>query len=1111
MGVTISTPESRRRSGATARAPHAPLGHAGRLGRSRESALLAAAAAVVLFGLVLVERAVSRPFAEVEAQLAQGEVVDLSRGVSADELRPLLAFVPDPGLRRLIAEEVARAVAGDPAANVGELAKIRLPAAAVRSEARLAPLRERLAAGGGESVPLLTREQFQRLKPRLVARAPGRFRAMFWRWSALLLAGFAAVHLVWLVRGFRGDPVVLPVLLALTGLGLMLMASLRDPLRDLPLFATFGQGVLAGCALLLGASLLDLERSPARRLTFLPLAAALGLSVLLILFGSGPGTSDAKVNLLGFQPVELIKILVVLFLAGWFVERWEFLRELTERRLPLPGWLALPKLEYAVPPVIALAVVLFFFFLQRDLGPALILSFLFLLLYSVARGRVRMLLVGTALVVVAFAVGYRIGYPRTVTGRIGMWLSPWDNTVRGGDHLAEATWALASGGLSGAGPGLGQPGRVPEAHTDMVLAAVGEELGFLGLVAVLALYAVLVARCLRATLRAPGVYSFFLGLGLALLIALQIALITGGVLGLVPLSGVVSPFLSSGRTAMLANFFIVGLLLSISAHPGDPAATRRFRAPVRWIALGLGAVASVALAKVVWVQMLAADEVATRGALTLQADGRRRFRYNGRLADLADGIPRGTIVDRNGIPLATSDPEALAEHRAALASLGAELPEGRDAAGRRVYPFNGRTFHLLGDLTNRANWGAPNTTYAERDERVRLQGYDDYAEVVDVRQPDGGTTREIRRDYRELLPLLRHEPDHPAVRAVLGRDRTLSLSIDARLQLRLADAVERAAQTAGHGAAAVVLDARTGEILANVSYPWPEELPVDPAEHEAEVIDRARYGIYPPGSTFKIVTAMAALREDSDLAEKTYECRPLPDGRVGNRVRGWGRPIRDDPTVRAPHGTIAMEGAIARSCNAYFAQLATYEVEARPLLETAGLLGIEVARPNTPDRLEDALPQAAYGQGQVVATPAQMARVAATVAAGGTMPEVRWTLVEQGAGAPRERERPEAPEIVGEGAARVLARAMRGVVAVGTAAPLLGQVLPPVAGKTGTAEVQGKPSHSWFIGFAPYGAPPEKRTIAFAVVVEHGGYGGRAAAPVAGEIVRDAAALGLIE
>src|SRR4029078_10973583 len=129
--------------------------------------------------------------------------------------------------------------------------------------------------------------------------------------------------------------------------------------------------------------------------------AALGLSVLLILFGGGPGGSDAKVNLLGFQPVEAIKILVVLFLAGFFLARWEFLRELTDRR---PGLarvsrlVRVPKLEYALPPVVAIGVVLFFFFLQRALGPALVLSFLFFTLYCVARGRPTVAIVGTVLV-----------------------------------------------------------------------------------------------------------------------------------------------------------------------------------------------------------------------------------------------------------------------------------------------------------------------------------------------------------------------------------------------------------------------------------------------------------------------------------------------------------------------------------------------------------------------------------------------------------------------------------------------------------------------------------------------------------------------------------------
>ncbi|MBV8202858.1 MAG: hypothetical protein JOZ15_19755, partial [Acidobacteria bacterium] len=273
------------------------------------------------------------------------------------------------------------------------------------------------------------------------------------------------------------------------------------------------------------------------------------------------------------------------------------------------------------------------------------------------------------------------------------------------------------------------------------------------------------------------------------------------------------------------------------------------------------------------------------------------------------------------------------------------------------------------------------------------------------------------------------------------------------------------------------------------------------------LVDRARYGIYPPGSTFKVVTALAALRKDPGLATRTFECKLLPDGRAGNRVRG--RLVRDDPTVTTPHGTVALDKGIRRSCNAYFAQLATYGVGAEALLQTAQVFGIPVARPNTARALDNALPQAAYGQGQVIATPLQMARVAATVADEGRMPEVRWIQAEDGARRPPAGTAAPPPMPVLDAAAtEIIARAMRGVVTEGTAAAFLSGVQPPMAGKTGTAEVQDKKSHSWFIGFAPYGAAG--RRIAVAVIVEHGGYGGRLAAPAAGEIVRRAAALGLL-
>src|SRR3954469_3561797 len=1126
MAVTRSTAAERRQRETTVlkRQPgFAVQGLPGGPSRNLEMILLAAAAIVILLGLALAYLAMTKPLADDAAKLAAGQIVDLNDLKSSDQLLPVLDAVEGSAERAFVAQAIWKRAHEGAFPNVGEIERIRVSSSEITGDRRLGSLRERLEARrqagaqgpqGEISLPLLSLQQLRTIKPRLVVRTPGQFRSSFWLWTAVFLVAFAAVHAVWRWRRFAGDELILPAILLLAGVGLAMMVTVRDPLRDLPLYRGFAEGVVFGAVLLLAASLFDAERSPLRRMSFLPLLAAFALSIVLILFGSGPGGSDAKVNLLGWQPVEAIKILVVLFLAGYFFERWEFLREIAETRAGLPRGLRIPKLEYLLPPLLAMGLVLTFFFLQKDLGPALILSFLFLTLYCVARGKPWMALVGAALLVAAFAVAYKIGYPATVSGRLAMWLSPWDNSFRGGDHLAQGLWSLAGGALTGTGLGLGQPQRVPEIHTDLVLAAVGEQLGFLGLLSVLGLYALLVWRGFRAAFRAGSAYGFFLALGLAVLTAIQTLLIAGGVLGVLPLSGVVSPFLSSGRTAMLANFLIFGMILAVSARPGPAEAVeanRRFAGSARWAGVALAAVLALIVFRAGQVQALQADRVLTRGALTLQGDGFRRFEYNPRLVDIAQSIPRGDVVDRNGVILATSDPAQIAKSRAVLERLGAVLPaaDERLPPGARIYPFGGRTFHLLGDLNSRTNWAAKNTSYAERDASVLLQGYDDFAGSAEVEQPNGRKTRELQRDYGELIPLLRHrwQPEHREVKAILGRDRTLRMTIDVRLQLRAADALAKYARQGGFGGAAVVLDPATGDLLASVSYPWPSQLPVQVAEGSEEttpaLIDRARYGIYPPGSTFKVVTAMAALRKNPQLAGQVYTCKLLPDGRVGNYVRGWGKPIRDDPMDRAPHGDLDLARGIVVSCNAYFAQLGTYSVGADELLATAKALGISVAKPNTARQLKDALPQASYGQGQVVATPFQMARVAATVAGGGASPEGHWV---QGAGNTRQG----APARVLEpNLAQLLAGAMRRVVTEGTGKQYLAGISPPIAGKTGTAEVLNKASHSWFIGYAPYETAGGRR-IAFGVVVEHGGYGGRLAAPAAGEIVQAAAQLGIL-
>jgi peptidoglycan glycosyltransferase len=203
---------------------------------------------------------------------------------------------------------------------------------------------------------------------------------------------------------------------------------------------------------------------------------------------------------------------------------------------------------------------------------------------------------------------------------------------------------------------------------------------------------------------------------------------------------------------------------------------------------------------------------------------------------------------------------------------------------------------------------------------------------------------------------------------------------------------------------------------------------------------------------------------------------------------------------RTPHGAIDLTRALVVSCNAYFAQLGM-RLGAAPLADTAHLFDITLGQPESAAQLRDTLPHAAYGQGHVLVTPFKMARVAAMVAGGGGAPQGRWLLdgFDPRADPPR-------PVLTPRDAA-LLGKTMRAVVTEGTGRGLADS-LTPIAGKTGTAEVQGKPSHSWFVGFAPFGA--SGRRVAFAVIVENGGYGGTLAAGIAGEVVTAARELGII-
>ena len=571
----------------------------------------------------------------------------------------------------------------------------------------------------------------------------------------------------------------------------------------------------------------------------------------------------------------------------------------------------------------------------------------------------------------------------------------------------------------------------------------------------------------------------------------------GGVLGLIRLPGVVRRFLSYGGAEMAANFAARGMLSSIHADRRRAGDFEPFRAPIRWLGGALAVCAAALIAMVIDVQIVHADDYLVKPHLGVQADGGRRYEYNPRVLDVVRRLPRGTVYDRDGLPLATDDAAVIQHAREAYEKLGVSIAESCPHPGERCYPLGGKAFHLLGDVRTRVNWTATNTSYVERDGEDTLRGFDDHAVAVEVHDAAGRTMVTVRRNYRELVPLVRHrhEPTHPAVVAFARRPRDLHLTVDAALQLRVASILAGYAKKSGGRAAAVVLDPDSGALLASVSYPWP-----DATNSDDPLLDRARYGLYPPGSTFKLVTASAALRQNPDLCKTTFTCVRLPDGRVGDTVDGWKRPIRDDVLDTHPHGTVDMHGALVHSCNAYFAHLAV-KLGPEPLVDAGKRLGIALTpAANAGRRVRDTLPQIGYGQADVVATPLRMARVAAAVASDGVLRDTYW---KDGGAAPSNQDSFLTPV-----AARMLSSYMRDVVLTGTGHSLKNHPW-KIAGKTGTAEVAGHPSHAWFVGFAPYGAATHR--VAFAIILENAGYGGANAAPVAGDIVSAAAGAGLIQ
>jgi cell division protein FtsW (lipid II flippase) len=387
---------------------------------------------------------------------------------------------------------------------------------------------------------------------------------------ALLLA-----HGVLVLSGRRSDQVLLPSLGLLGGVSLLLMERLPQNLAGQ--FGGLAQTQLVWLIVAMAVLTIVavLVRSDAWLRLYKYTWAAAGIALLLLTFVLGRDVNGARLTLdlgpISGQPSELLKVILVVFLAGYLSENRPLLVEQSTRLGPL----RLPPVPYLAPMVAMWAIALGIVVIQRDLGAALLFFAVFLLLLYIATARWSYVFIGFVLFILGSALMYRLF--AHVQQRVDIWVDPFRDAAGSGYQVVHALYAFARGGILGTGLGNGlptvgggQPGGIPEIHTDFPFAALGEELGLIGILAILGLYLVIIVRGLRIAAAAADDFRALLAAGLSLVVGVQAFIIAAGNLKLIPLTGITLPFISYGGSSLLANALVVGLLLALSDRAVEP-------------------------------------------------------------------------------------------------------------------------------------------------------------------------------------------------------------------------------------------------------------------------------------------------------------------------------------------------------------------------------------------------------------------------------------------------------------------------------------------------------------------------------------------------------------
>jgi cell division protein FtsW (lipid II flippase) len=618
----------------------------------------------------------------------------------------------------------------------------------------------------------------------LAPAARARTWAVDYRWQHWL--GFAAWGIVFLLAHLQlkrhlpeADPYFLPLAGLLTGWGILTIYRLE------PGFGLRQTAWLLVCGLIF---LFGLRLSPElrflRRYKYAWLTGGLLLTALTLVFGTDPGggNSNAWLGCCGIylQPSEPLKLLLIVYLAAYLSDR-----------LPL----SLRPLPLIAPTAVMLGLALLLLLVQHDLGTAFVFIFLYTIILFIASGKKRVLLVSLVGLVVAGFAGYF--FFDVVRLRVDAWLNPWLDPSGRSFQIVQSIMAVANGGTSGRGPGLGSPGLVPVAISDFIFVAIAEETGLAGSLGLLAALGFFVARGLRTALCAPDSFRRILAAGLTAYIGAQSILIIGGNIRLFPLTGVTLPFVSYGGSSLLTSLLALLMLLLISSQPEDEPAPLPASQPYLLLAglIGTGLVA-LAVTNAWW--------AVWRGPALLQrTDNARR--------SIADRyVKRGSLLDRNEVPI--------------------NQTQGESGNYLRTY--------LYPDLA--AITGYTNPTYGQSGLEATLDPW--------LRGLQGNPASLIWWDH-----LVYGQPPP-------GLD--VRLSIDLGLQ-RSADAL-----LGDRTGAIVLLNARTGEILAMASHPTfdPNHLDEQAAallkDPLSPLLDRAAQNSYPAG------TAMQSWLQATGLAAR---------------------------------------------------------------------------------------------------------------------------------------------------------------------------------------------------------------------------------------------------